>query len=127
MLAKMLPLYRYGFGAIWGDGKQYISFVSLKDVLKSIHHILLHETLQGAVNITAPFPVTEREFAQTLAKHLKRKIWLRIPAPILRILMGEMADGLLLASQKAYPAKLLESGYVFSCPTLEMSLLGETL
>ncbi|MES2344701.1 MAG: TIGR01777 family oxidoreductase [Chlamydiota bacterium] len=127
MLKKMLPLYRCGLGSVLGSGKQYISFIALKDLLKIIRHILAEETLEGPVNVTAPFPVMQREFSQILAKHLKKKIWLRIPAPFLRALTGEIADELLLASQKVYPAKLLKSGYAFSCPTLEMCLLSESL
>ncbi len=121
-LAKMLPIFRLGGGGIIGDGHQYMSWISLDDEVQAILHIIQTDTVIGPVNCVAPNPVTNAEFTQTLAKALHRPAILPLPAFAAKILLGEMADELLLASQRCQPEKLLKHGYTFQYPTLEDAL-----
>jgi uncharacterized protein (TIGR01777 family) len=127
MLAKIVPLYRLGLGAVLGTGKQWMSWIALEDLLLILRHVLTHASIEGVVNVTSPFPVRQGEFALLLAKRVHRKVLLRFPAMLLRMGLGQISDELLLASVKAYPNKLLEHGYSFKWPTLEMYLVGESL
>ncbi|WP_417908496.1 TIGR01777 family oxidoreductase [Candidatus Electronema sp. PJ] len=121
-LAKMLPPFRLGLGGIMGSGEQWMSWISIRELPGIITHILNCEQLSGPVNVTAPQPVTNREFSTTLAKLLCRPAFLPAPRMPLEILFGEMAKELLLASAKVKPVKLLESGYVFQEPELDAAL-----
>lgn len=127
LLKKMLPLYKWGLGPVFGSGKQYVSWIALTDLLSIFQYVLLQEKIEGPVNAVAPFVVPQEAFARLLAGRLKRKVRIKIPQPFLRLFAGAMADELLLASQKAYPTKLLQSGYAFSYPDLESYFLSETL
>ncbi|MFZ2642343.1 MAG: TIGR01777 family oxidoreductase [Verrucomicrobiia bacterium] len=117
-LAKMLTPFRLGLGGVLGDGQQWMSWVALDDVVGVISNALANETLRGPVNVVAPQPVTNREFTKTLGRVLHRPAVCPAPAFALRLAFGEMADALLLASQRAEPAKLLASGYPFRFPKL---------
>ncbi|MFL5515691.1 MAG: DUF1731 domain-containing protein, partial [Gemmatimonadales bacterium] len=88
----------------------------------AVHHAIMTEGLSGALNVCAPEPVTSRAFAETLGRVLGRPAILPAPAAALRLLFGEMADTALLASQRAVPARLLETGYPFRFPALEPAL-----
>ena len=121
-LMKMLPPFRWGLGGVIGSGEQYMSWIAIDDVVGAIKHVLATQTLQGPVNIVSPNPVTNREFTKTLGKVLRRPTLLPIPAFAVRLAFGELADALLLSSQRAIPRKLLESGYVFKYPVLEDAL-----
>jgi hypothetical protein len=121
-LAKMLTPFRLGLGGVVGTGKQYMSWITLDDVLGVIHHALNTETLQGPVNAVAPQPVTNQEFTSTLGKVLRRPTRLPLPAFAARLLFGEMADALLLASTRVVPARLVTSRYTFRHPALEEAL-----
>jgi uncharacterized protein (TIGR01777 family) len=121
-LAKMLTPFRLGLGGVIGTGKQYMSWIALDDVLGAIHHALHTEALQGPVNVVAPSAVTNREFTMTLGKVLRRPTWLPLPAFAARLMFGEMADALLLASTRVTPARLVASGYTFQYPELEKAL-----
>jgi uncharacterized protein (TIGR01777 family) len=122
VLAKMLPIFRLGLGAKLGSGKQYMSWIALDDLACALVHILDHEEIKGAVNFCSPNPVPQEVFAKTLAKVLHRPAFLWLPAPLLRLIFGEMADELLLTSQNVYPEVLLKSGFHFEHPTLEEAL-----
>jgi hypothetical protein len=113
MLRKMLPLFKWGLGGKLGSGEQYISWIALSDLLTAIYHCLTVETLSGPVNITAPNSITQAEFAKQLATFLRRPAFFHIPAILLRLVFAEMGEELLLASTRAYPQKLLDSGYNF--------------
>ncbi|MFA5190524.1 MAG: TIGR01777 family oxidoreductase [Verrucomicrobiia bacterium] len=117
-LAKMLTPFRLGLGGVLGDGQQWMSWVALDDVVGVISNALANETLRGPVNVVAPQPVTNREFTKTLGRVLHRPAVCPAPAFALRLAFGEMADALLLASQRAEPAKLLTSGFSFRFPKL---------
>lgn len=118
-LGKMLTPFRCGLGGIAGTGKQYWSSVSIHDVVAAIHFILMNETLCDAVNVVMPAPVTNREFTKTLAKTLHRPALLPMPAPLIKALLGEMGEALLLESTRVVPKKLLDAGYQFQQKTLE--------
>jgi len=121
-LAKMLPPFRLGVGGILGSGKQYMSWMTLDDAVGAIRHALLTEPLHGPANAVAPHPVTNEEFTKTLGKVLGRPTRIPLPAFAARLMFGEMADELLLASARVQPAKLLATGYAFRYPELEAGL-----
>ncbi len=122
-LAKMLPPFRMGAGGILGKGRQYMSWISIDDVLNSIIYILKEENIRGPVNLVSPCPVTNREFTKILAKILKRPAIFPVPSFALRTVFGEMADELLLSSTRVEPEKLIEAGYEFKHKTLENALV----
>ncbi|HXG18622.1 MAG TPA: TIGR01777 family oxidoreductase [Methylomirabilota bacterium] len=121
-LAKMLLPFQLGLGGVIGDGAQYMSWIALDDVIGAFHHALVSAELHGPVNVVAPSPVTNREFTKTLGRVLRRPTLLPLPACAARLVLGEMAEALLLASTRAAPKRLLAAGYRFRYPTLEGAL-----
>lgn len=117
-LAKMLPAFRLGFGGALGDGRQFMSWVALEDAVRALIHAFDQPSLQGAVNVTAPEPVTNAELTQALGKALGRPAFMRVPSFALRAALGEMAQVALLSGARVVPRKLLESGFVFTQPSL---------
>lgn len=129
-LGEMLPPFRLGLGGVLGGGAQYVSWIALNDVVGAILHVLMTESLRGAVNLVAPRPVRNREFTKTLGRVLRRPTRCAMPAFAARLLFGEMADALLLASTRVEPGQLNASGYAFRHPELEGALrhlLGKPL
>ena len=121
-LAKMLPLFRLGLGGRLGSGRQWMSWVSLADVVEAILFVLDTANLAGAVNVTAPQPVTNAAFTKALAQAVHRPAMIPAPAFALRIALGEMADEALLASARVAPARLLAAGFQFQHATIEEAL-----
>ncbi|MBI4597046.1 MAG: TIGR01777 family protein [Candidatus Omnitrophica bacterium] len=121
-LKLMLPPFQCGLGGVLGSGRQYMSWIALDDILGGMLHALTRETLQGPVNLVAPNPVTNREFTKTLGRVLSRPTIVPVPSFALRVLMGQMAEEVLLSSARVRPARLLDTGYVFRYPTLEPAL-----
>ena len=121
-LRLMLPAFRMGAGGRIGSGTQYMSWVGLDDAVAAIHHVLMAEGLAGPINVTAPEPVTNAQFAQTLARVLHRPALVPVPAMAARATLGEMADSLLLASQRVVPATLEETGFTFRNAHLQAAL-----
>ncbi len=121
-LARMLAPFRLGLGGRIGSGRQYMSWIALDDVVGAIRHILSSVALRGPVNVVAPNPATNQEFTRTLARVLGRPAVFPLPAFVARLVLGEMADELLLASAQLEPAQLLASGYAFRFPELEPAL-----
>jgi len=121
-LAKMLPVFKLGLGGKLGDGLQWMSWIDLQDVIGAIQHMLRSDLLHGPVNLVAPKAVTNEEFTRTLGSVLSRPAIFPVPAFAARLAFGEMADELLLASQRVEPTKLISSGYPFRFPTLRQSL-----
>ena len=121
-LRKMLPPFRMGVGGNIGSGRQWMSWIDIDDVVAAIQHALKTETLHGPVNVVGPNPVRNAEFTKTLASVLSRPAIFPMPAFAARLVFGQMADELLLASQRVEPAKLLSSGYVFLKPELRSAL-----
>ena len=110
-LRKMVPPFRLCLGGIIGTGRQYWSWISLSDVVSVVHHILRMESVQGPMNVAAPEASTNAEFTRALARVVGRPALVPMPAFAARSLLGEMADELLLSSQRVEPVKLLASGY----------------
>ena len=121
-LAKMLTPFKMGMGGIVGSGRQYMSCISIDDCVGAIVHALNTNSVVGPVNVVGPTPVTNREFTKTLGKVLGRPTIFPIPAVAARLAFGEMADELLLGSDRVEPKKLLESGYSFRHRDLETAL-----
>lgn len=120
-LQKMLPPFKAGLGGRIGSGQQFMSWIHINDMLRLTDFLLQHPTLHGAFNATAPQPVTNAQFSQTLAKVLHRPALLPMPAFVLRLMFGEMAD-LLLTGQRVIPANLIKAGFEFQFPELEPAL-----
>lgn len=121
-LKKLLPLFRLGVGGKFGNGKQWQSWISMDDEVASIIH-LLTANVSGAVNLTAPQPVTNAEFTKVLAHVVKRPAIVPVPTFAPKILLGgELADALLFTGQRVMPQALTASGYVFKHSTLESAL-----
>jgi uncharacterized protein (TIGR01777 family) len=121
-LAKQLPAFNLGAGAVLGHGQQWLSWISISDLVGAIHHLLQTETVSGPVNAVAPEPITNRVFGRVLARVLKRPYLATIPAPMLRLMFGELADAALLSSQRVFPRVLMQSGFAFDHPELEPAL-----
>ncbi|HTS56820.1 MAG TPA: TIGR01777 family oxidoreductase [Terriglobales bacterium] len=121
-LAKMLPPFRLGMGGRVGSGGQWWSWVALDDVVGAIEHVMKTNALAGPVNVVSPSPVTNREFTNSLASALSRPAIFPMPAFAARLALGQMADELLLASQRVEPARLRGSGYRFRRPDLDAAL-----
>ena len=110
-----------------GSGEQVMSWVDLDDVVGAIHHALGSGGLAGAVNVTAPAPVTNREFTKTLGRVLRRPTIAPLPAFAVRIAFGEMGEELLLAGARILPKALEEAGFSFREPRLESCLRARQL
>ncbi len=121
-LAKMLPVFRMGGGGDLGNGRQFMSWISIDDAVAALTHLLLTPEVVGPVNLVTPSPVRNREFTKTLARVLRRPAIAPLPAPMARLLFGEMADEALLASTRALPAKLSSSQFQFQDAELESTL-----
>lgn len=121
-LARFLPFFRLGLGGRVGDGRQYMSWISLPDAVGGVEFLLRHPDARGAYNFTSPNPVTNAQFTQLLAAQLHRPAFFAIPRFAARLAFGEMADEALLASTRAYPARLATAGYQFAHPSLVHAL-----
>ncbi|MDL1875218.1 TIGR01777 family protein [Cytophagia bacterium CHB2] len=121
-LKEILLPFRLGVGGVMGSGKQYWSWIAFDDLIGALQHALKNESLQGPFNVVAPQPVTNREFVKTLGRVLSRPTIFPAPEFALRLLLGEMAEGLLFASARIEPAKLTATGYTFRYPDLEGAL-----
>src|SRR5918993_1706658 len=121
-LKKMLPPFRMGIGGRIGSGKQWMSWIALNDVVGALKLALTNEFLAGPVNFVAPNPVRNAEFTKTLGHALSRPTLLPIPEFGVRLAFGEMADALLLSSQRVEPKVLKEAGYEFKYPELQAAL-----
>ena len=121
-LRKQLPLFKLGLGGRFGNGRQYQSWISIDDEVGAIIH-LLGTDVAGAVNLTAPTPVTNTEFSRTLGKQLHRPAILPIPSFGPKLLLGgDLAEALLFTGQRVLPRVLSASGFTFQHSTLEQAL-----
>ena len=121
-LGKMLLPFKMGAGGPMGNGKQWMSWISLDDEIYAIHHLLMETGSKGVYNLTAPNPVRQKGFAKTLGRVLRRPAFAPLPRFVIKILFGEMGVKLTLESQKVLPNRLLEEGYEFLHPELEPAL-----
>eukprot|EP01138_Halocafeteria_seosinensis_P008093 gb/GECG01008269.1/.p1 GENE.gb/GECG01008269.1/~~gb/GECG01008269.1/.p1 ORF type:complete len:158 (+),score=13.37 gb/GECG01008269.1/:1-474(+) len=119
---SMLLPFNLGLGGPIGPGTQYMSFVSLNDAVRGIEHCIRRKEISGPVNMCSPNPVQNREFSKTLGKQLFRPAIMPMPTPVVQTVFGEMGEELLLASQRAVPNKLLDSGFRFRHEDIESSL-----
>jgi uncharacterized protein (TIGR01777 family) len=121
-LKKQLPLFKLALGGRFGKGTQWQSWISIDDEVGAIEHLLTAD-VEGPVNLTAPQPVTNREFTEVLGRVLKRPAVVPIPSFGPKLLLGgELADALLFTGQRVLPARLTSSGFEFAHPTLEVAL-----
>jgi uncharacterized protein (TIGR01777 family) len=118
----MLTPFRMGLGGRLGNGRQYWSWITIEDTVGAIKHVLASEALAGPVNVVSPNPVPNRQFTEALGRALGRLTILPVPVAVMRLALGQMADELLLASVRAIPKKLLESGFTFRHPEIAEAL-----
>ncbi len=121
-LKKMLLPFRLGLGGKIGSGRQFISWIALDDVIAGLIHCLGNPAMSGPVNFVAPEDVTNAQYTKTLGRVLGRPTLFPMPAFAARLAFGQMADQLLLASQRAQPKRLLACGYSFKFPKLDAAL-----
>ena len=123
-LNKMLPLFKMYLGGRIGNGKQWMSWIHINDLIGIILYCINHDNLKGAVNGTSPNPVTNQVFTKTLGMILKRPTIFPMPVLAVKLLMGKMGEELLLAGKKIRPKKALDAGYIFKYKTLEEALIN---
>jgi len=121
-LPRFILPYRFFVGGSLGRGRQWLSWISREDEVRAIRFLMENPNLSGAFNLAAPNPVTMRRFSQVLGRVLGRPAWTMVPAFVLRLVFGQMADEVLLASQKAIPKRLIEAGFTFQYPHLQAAL-----
>lgn len=121
-LRKMLPPFRMGLGGPMGSGRQYWSWITLADAAAALQALALQSGTSGPVNLTAPQPLPQKEFARALGRALHRPAAAPMPAFAARLALGEMADALMLSSARVLPRRLLDSGFRFRHPELEPAL-----
>jgi hypothetical protein len=121
LLGKLVPLFRLGLGGKLGDGRQYMPWISLRDEVDAIR-FLLTAPVSGPVNLTGPEPVTNAVFTAALARAVHRPALLTVPAPAMRLALGEMARVAVLSGQRAVPAALQTAGFVHTHPDLDSAL-----
>ncbi|WP_329398241.1 TIGR01777 family oxidoreductase [Streptomyces melanogenes] len=115
---RLFPLFRAGLGGRLGSGRQYWSFISQHDHTAALRHLLDSPELSGPVNLTAPEPVTNREVTAAMARVLRRPALFPVPAPAIRLVLGEFAEDV-LGSQRVLPRRLLDSGFTFAFPEID--------
>ncbi|MFC1761227.1 TIGR01777 family oxidoreductase [Planctomycetota bacterium] len=120
-LKSMLLPFKLGLGGRVGSGTQYMSWVSLTDVVAVLRFLMNEKSMSGPVNVVAPTPVTNQQFTQVLGRALRRPTFMPMPAFAARLAFGELADALLLASTRVTPSKLMEAGYTFKHSHLEQA------
>lgn len=121
-LKEMLLPFKLGLGGRMGNGQQTYTWVALEDVNEAIRFLLNNSKIKGPINITAPNPVSNQVFAQSLAKALNRPAFIPMPKTLVRLIFGEVADELLLADAQVQPTRLLAAGFKFTQPDLSLYL-----
>lgn len=121
-LQRMLTPFQLGLGGVLGNGRQYMSWISLEDEIRVIQFCLNNDKISGPVNAVSPSPITNRAFTKTLGRVLHRPTILPVPKFVIKIIFGEMGQELLLSSTRAVPKKLEANGYQFVHSDLEKTL-----
>jgi len=122
LLPKLIRPIKWHLGVYLGEGNNFISWIALEDVVAGIDHLLKTPSLTGPVNFTAPYPVTQNELIQTIVTLLHGKAPFRLSNKLVKLLLGEMGQEMVLASQKVVPQKLMVTGYSFVYPDLNKAL-----
>lgn len=120
-LAQMARPFRFGLGGPIGTASQYVPWIHIRDEVRAIRFLIDHESAEGAFNLTAPYPVTNKTFTKTLGRVLHRPAVAWMPGPVLKIVLGEMAH-LLLTGQRAVPRRLRDAGFEFAFTDIETAL-----
>ena len=123
---KMVTPFRFFMGGYLGSGRQWFSWIHLDDEVAAIKFLMENEQLKGAFNLTAPEPVTMKEFSKILGKVMHRPVWFNVPAFAARLAFGEMANEMLLAGQKVLPKRLLNTGFDFKYTNVKQALIDIT-
>jgi uncharacterized protein (TIGR01777 family) len=118
---RLFPLFKAGLGGRLGSGRQYWSFIALHDEIAALRHLIDTDGLSGPVNLTAPEPLTNREITAAMGRVLHRPTLAAVPAPALRIALGEFS-GDVLGSQRVRPGRLLESGFGYTFPGIDQAI-----
>lgn len=118
-LPKMLMPFKFGLGGVVGSGEQYMSWITLDDLVSAIIFCIEHKALSGPVNGMTPNPISNKKFTQALGKALHRPAFMPLPAFMVKTLMGEMGEELLLSSTRALPQRLIDHGFQFQSPTIQ--------
>ncbi|MCL6675012.1 TIGR01777 family oxidoreductase [Streptomyces panaciradicis] len=118
---RLFPLFKAGLGGRMGDGRQYWSYIALRDEVAAIRYLIDTDGLSGPFNLTAPNPLTNREITAAMGRVLHRPTLFPVPAQVLRTVLGEMA-GDVLGSARVLPKRLLESGFTFTYPEIEQAI-----
>jgi uncharacterized protein (TIGR01777 family) len=121
MLKKLIPIFKWGVGGALGTGEQWLSWIAIEDLLHIYETILFDSYFIGPVNATSPQPVRNKEFAKSLGRWLHRPSFFSVPRFVLRIVLGELGDAILM-SQKVIPQKLMNRNFPFTAVTLEQAL-----
>ncbi len=121
-LSTMLPSFKLGIAGVVGNGKQYVSWVHIEDLLEMVQLCLENENLSGPVNMVAPAAVTNREFTKTLGKVVRRPTIIGMPAFVARAVFGQMGEELVLSSTRVLPSLLMRNGYTHRWANLEKAL-----
>ncbi len=121
-LRRMIRLAKIGGAAPLGEGDQYMSWISIDDTVNAVNHILVKDSLRGPVNVVSTSPIQNVDFSRTLQYYFKAPVYMHVPALLLNIIMGEVAEEVSLASQRVMPVRLRQSGFKFRHTTLEAAL-----
>lgn len=121
-LRQMLPIFKMGLGGRLGTGRQWMSWIAIDDLTRAVLHILQTESLRGAFNLTSPVPVRNSDFTHALGRALHRPAIFTVPRFALNAAFGQMAEEALLASTRAIPQRLAESGFQFRLPLIDNAL-----
>jgi len=122
MLSKIIPSFRYFVGGCPGSGRQWFSWIHIYDLVSGLLFLLENQNLQGIFNLAAPEPLRAEDFYRLLSKKLHRPCYFPLPGFLLKLVLGEMADEMLLVSQRAEPRNLLKEGFKFNYPKAEIAL-----
>ncbi|MCW2883938.1 MAG: uncharacterized protein QOE54_1397 [Streptosporangiaceae bacterium] len=124
LLGKVLPLFKLGVGGPLGNGRQWMSWISLPDQVAALRLLIDRDDLEGPVNVTAPHPVTNADYTKAVGKAVHRPAVLPVPSVALRLALGQFADEGALVSQRVVPRRLTEAGFTFEYPDVDSALGG---
>ncbi|THB71273.1 MAG: TIGR01777 family protein [Desulfobulbaceae bacterium] len=121
-LKTMLPSFKLGIAGVVGNGKQYVSWIDIRDIVGSFSHIIQHDSISGPVNLVSPNPVTNHTFTKALGDVVNKPTVMKMPAFVAKTVFGQMGEELVLSSCRVVPKKLKDEGYQFLVPELQDSL-----